>query len=648
MTRRYSKDDDVYEEAPVSGDLFDLSPTNFAWRPPVPQEIEKRRALMSDVLIFDILLSSGGIHQPDSLYPPTDADSLQCLFDAIVNSTFDALKQDSLIYYLLKWYQDGREERLRLIVVSRHSSLHSLTRTGTWTQGSACRRVLLSDARLNREYTSKILQALALSDDSHALIRKYVRTAKPLLTEPPDIDAYVIALADASIMEAWQYQATFAESTQTRARLVHHILDWCLIPKPRAPALKQMLAFPFSPYEQALVHAYASTPATAPTGYAAALKLDRQFPAVHRSSDAQRAAQERKVLLEEFMAVMPRAERELLDLELEQGTPQPARSPQPAAANQRPPAARLTMPPLPAIAQRSGAPRFGGPVPAPSDALPLVPTAHSRPAPPPFRPNGAHTQAGASRPVSLFDVAGSANQAPNAFYKPPPSLVLKRPFGQDTARPPARPAPPAEHEHDDVPMHTDDEGALSDADADADAEGAPPDTDTLALARPGLSAEFAVSVFAPAHGPAPKARAVSAQKQKMPPGAFVPDSDSGSGGESERAPSPPRRAPAPAPARALAQSIPGGLPDEEDREEDVVAPLPRRPVRKSRAGRGGDANAKEPAHPRRSSRLSAVSSVGSPSPEASPQKPAAKTRRAPRAPATGAASATRSSARKKR
>lgn len=91
--------------------LFDLSPTQFAWRAPRPREIETRRAHMSDLLIFDILLASGGIRRPDTYYPPVDAYSLRRLLEAIQGSAYDTLKKDCLIYFLLKWHQDGREER---------------------------------------------------------------------------------------------------------------------------------------------------------------------------------------------------------------------------------------------------------------------------------------------------------------------------------------------------------------------------------------------------------------------------------------------------------------------------------------------------------------------------------------------------------
>lgn len=93
--------------------LFEFLPEKFAWRVPIPRQIEDRRARMSDVLIFDILLSAGGIKQPDALYPPRDMESLKRLLDAIEETRYDGLKKDCLVYFLLKWHQDGREDRFK-------------------------------------------------------------------------------------------------------------------------------------------------------------------------------------------------------------------------------------------------------------------------------------------------------------------------------------------------------------------------------------------------------------------------------------------------------------------------------------------------------------------------------------------------------
>lgn len=93
---------------------FDVSNSGFAWREPIPQQIERRRADLGDVLIFDILLSSGGIREPDTVFPPSDVESLVRLLDAIESSHYDALKKDCLVYFLLKWHQDGRESKFQV------------------------------------------------------------------------------------------------------------------------------------------------------------------------------------------------------------------------------------------------------------------------------------------------------------------------------------------------------------------------------------------------------------------------------------------------------------------------------------------------------------------------------------------------------
>lgn len=91
---------------------FDLN--NFAWRAPRPQEIEQRRANLDDLLIFDILLRSGSVRSPDILYPPHNEQSLLRLLEAIEKSNYDTLKKDCLVYFLLKWHQDGREDRFAM------------------------------------------------------------------------------------------------------------------------------------------------------------------------------------------------------------------------------------------------------------------------------------------------------------------------------------------------------------------------------------------------------------------------------------------------------------------------------------------------------------------------------------------------------
>lgn len=90
---------------------------------------------------------------------------------------------------------------------------------------------ILSDSRLNRDFASKILQAISQAPNPTPLILKYVRTAKPLLTEPNDIDIYMLALAETNIFDAWQFQRSFHEQDETRPRVLKKLWEWSVTRK---------------------------------------------------------------------------------------------------------------------------------------------------------------------------------------------------------------------------------------------------------------------------------------------------------------------------------------------------------------------------------------------------------------------------------
>ncbi|KAF9219496.1 hypothetical protein BS17DRAFT_419607 [Gyrodon lividus] len=232
--------------------LFTLSSHTsvFPFTPHKLQFIESRRVLMSDFLLFDVLLIRGAIPTPDILFPPSDCAGLRKLLEAIDGSVYDRLKKDCLVYILLKWAwdADGRETNpgwdIRFVEKRCIPPQFAALADAYWlldTGSNLAKAVsILSDARLNRDYVSKILQALSLSSpatsatDSSpttaALIVKYIRTAKPLLIEPDDIDLYVLSLAQVSFTDAWTYQRTFPEGSGTRERLLSNIVRWCLMP----------------------------------------------------------------------------------------------------------------------------------------------------------------------------------------------------------------------------------------------------------------------------------------------------------------------------------------------------------------------------------------------------------------------------------
>ena len=174
-----------------------------------------------------------------------------------------------------------------------------------------------------------------------------------------------------------------------------------IVAKPRSLALTHLLAIPFSPYEQSLVHAYALKPPEhiSPSAvpliqdlvcvrlvqsgqHAAAIKLDRQFSSVPRGGDkGLKAAHDRRLVLDELKAAMPACERLLLDLELDdfsqgrgmdddQGKGKTSDLSMSVSWEQIRPSSSsgvIRNNPASPIPQRSGAPRFGGTVPVTSD-----------------------------------------------------------------------------------------------------------------------------------------------------------------------------------------------------------------------------------------------------------------------------------------
>lgn len=65
---------------------------------------------MSGELFFDILLRLGGKENAIELYPPTNYAELCRLINEVDSTSYDQMKRDCLIYYLLRWQMDGTEE----------------------------------------------------------------------------------------------------------------------------------------------------------------------------------------------------------------------------------------------------------------------------------------------------------------------------------------------------------------------------------------------------------------------------------------------------------------------------------------------------------------------------------------------------------
>ena len=216
---------------------------------------------------------------------------------------------------------------------------------------------ILSDCRLNRDHTSKILVALSVSPDSEALIRRYIQTIKPLLVEPLDIERYTLALADLSVLDAWQYTRSFGESDEMRPRLFKKLLEWAVTREVslylylckyltsncpanlRTAALTQLAALPLSTFEESVLNDFVQMPppelkfsAVAVLQdlicvrlihggrYNEAIKLDRQFVSMTSPKNL-KITHDRTKMVHDVYAALPSIERALLDLELDPSSP---------------------------------------------------------------------------------------------------------------------------------------------------------------------------------------------------------------------------------------------------------------------------------------------------------------------------------------
>ncbi|KAL5480980.1 hypothetical protein ACEPAI_9921 [Sanghuangporus weigelae] len=327
------------EERRESGEIvgrFGEKTEQLPWTQDVYNHILARRAAMSGQLFFDMLLRLGGIDNPASIYPPYNMLSLKVLVDAILDLSYDSMKRDCLVYYLLKQLQNGKEVSF---AYDRSISPHYVALTDAYweldsginLEGAISR---LSDSRIVKDNTTKIMETLALDSNSAFLIRKFVRTCNPALRELSDLERYTIATSEHSVLDAWKYQQNFPINHPTRKALLRKILEWTVTPKAKAPAIKQLLAMPFARFEEAVLQDFAVHPPEdlplpsieAARGlvvirliqsckFAAALRFDRQYPSSPAAPQGTWGA-ERGRIAKEILSIMSRSERDRLENEL--------------------------------------------------------------------------------------------------------------------------------------------------------------------------------------------------------------------------------------------------------------------------------------------------------------------------------------------
>ncbi|KAH8831531.1 nuclear pore complex assembly-domain-containing protein [Flagelloscypha sp. PMI_526] len=391
--------------------LFDLTPEGFPFNP------------QRDVLIFDLLLSTGGVQDPAGLYPPTNAASLETLLEAISESRYDTLE---------KGFSRREESFAKTHCIPPQFRALS---DAYWHLDSGIQIgravALLADRRLNRDHTSKIIHILGLTEDPSRFIVRYVQSAKPVLDVPAEIDTYALALAEyEGLRTAWHYQRTYSESDPSRRRVWTKLLQWTTSPKPKPAALEALMSLPLNSLEHDILQALAVDSSQSvrsrsiyqdaicvrliQTGqYSLAIKLDRTFSAATSESSKVEQMRERERMCKEVYRALPESERMLIDNGWQVLPPK-------ASTSQILSTSTSSVPPLKhAWVDLSNSMRdsrntlqnsmIGASTsahrPLPSHSVPPIPL---------------------STPAKPVNKSMSANRQPNAFYQPPPLTAPKQ------------------------------------------------------------------------------------------------------------------------------------------------------------------------------------------------------------------------------
>ncbi|PLW11557.1 hypothetical protein PCANC_20584 [Puccinia coronata f. sp. avenae] len=78
------------------------------------KKLRSRHETIDGMLFFDRLMKLGSIPNSTDLFPPPHPSRLRQLLDSIEACSFDILKKNCLVYYLLKEYCDNRETRFAI------------------------------------------------------------------------------------------------------------------------------------------------------------------------------------------------------------------------------------------------------------------------------------------------------------------------------------------------------------------------------------------------------------------------------------------------------------------------------------------------------------------------------------------------------
>ncbi|PLW46680.1 hypothetical protein PCASD_03641 [Puccinia coronata f. sp. avenae] len=227
------------------------------------KKLRSRHETIDGMLFFDRLMKLGSIPNSTDLFPPPHPSRLRQLLDSIEACSFDILKKNCLVYYLLKEYCDGRETRFaidRLIPSHFSRGLDGLWALdhSQWKLAIRC----MSDPSVTPDFLPEIIRTLAtqppLKVRSCHLMRFYQLT-QPLL-DLKSIEFILSAMCiNSNLRSAWALQRSY--DGLERERLLMIIYETCFglndFGQPLGEILQILIAFPFDELEDTTLSRFA-------------------------------------------------------------------------------------------------------------------------------------------------------------------------------------------------------------------------------------------------------------------------------------------------------------------------------------------------------------------------------------------------------
>ncbi|WAQ81833.1 hypothetical protein PtA15_2A145 [Puccinia triticina] len=220
-----------------------------------PKTLRSREETIDGMLFFDRLMKIGSVPNFKDLFPPSHPSRLRHLLDSIDACDFDLLKKNCLVYYLLKEYGDGRENRFAIDRIIPSHFTRGLD--GIWaldhSQWQAAIR-WMSDPTVTPDFLPEIIRTLAtqppLKLRSDYVMRFYLLTQPSL--DLPSIEFVLRAMCiNCNLRSAWALQRSYGRPE--RDRLLRIIFETCFglndYDQPLPEVLQILVAFPFDELE---------------------------------------------------------------------------------------------------------------------------------------------------------------------------------------------------------------------------------------------------------------------------------------------------------------------------------------------------------------------------------------------------------------